>query len=139
MRVAAKAVVHSSNQIVTNADLTEPSPDVTDMFHAQVVDLKDIRRFGTFFANLSGGPVFTALRACCVAASTDLSTDRVDKGESRFASDSCVRYVTSAATMTRNCTPLLGGDRAAAGRSPDACSSGAPCEPRHTFQRRATT
>jgi hypothetical protein len=73
------------------------------MFHAQAIDLERNTGDGTFFTNLCREPMFTALRTRVGIASTDLSTARVDKRESPFASGSCVIYVKQLATMTRNC------------------------------------
>jgi hypothetical protein len=75
---------------------------MTGLFHAQLIDFKGYSRVGTFFTNLCRGLVFTGLRASCRCASTDLSTTRVDKPESPFASDSCVIYVMVMGGMTRN-------------------------------------
>ena len=95
--------MHSSNQFVTQGRFCAWLPIMTSVFHAQVIDLEKDSRVGTFFTNLCGELVFTALRVCCRRDSTDLSTVRVDKPQSPFASDSCVIYVMFEARMTRNC------------------------------------
>jgi hypothetical protein len=82
--------VHSSNPSVTRSGSLWFAADVTTMFHIQVIDLESNCFVGTFFTNLSKAPVFTGLRRRADIASTDLSTARVDKGESPFTSDSYV-------------------------------------------------
>ena|SRR5687768_7466870 len=105
-RVAHKSVVHSGNVAVTGADPGVWPGCITGLFHAQLFVLQGYSRVGTFFTNLCRGLVFTGLRASCRWASTDLSTTRVDKHESPFASDSCVIYVMVTRGMMRNFHPF---------------------------------
>ena len=53
--------------------------------------------------------MFAGLRASAGRDSTDLSTTRVDKPESPFASDSCVIYVMVIGRMARNFRPVPEG------------------------------
>ena len=102
--------MHSSNNTVTQAGFNGRRRQVTAVFHAQATDLKRNSGVGTFFTNLCRELVFTALRMRGARDSTDLSTTRVDKPESPFASDSCVTYVMFEARMRRNCEAPRTGD-----------------------------
>ncbi|WP_161786973.1 hypothetical protein, partial [Lysobacter dokdonensis] len=91
-RVSPKSVVHSDNRTVTWRLAGTPRGHVATLFHAQAVDFVGFRTDGTFFTKVEVIRIFCRERCAGIAPCTDLSTDRVDKGESRYAAVTCTTY-----------------------------------------------
>jgi hypothetical protein len=78
--------VHSDNRIVTERPEHGRTAGVTSWFHAQVPDFAGKLRFGTFLANAVATRIFCLAGSSEITPCTDLSTDCVDKGETRYES-----------------------------------------------------
>jgi len=129
--------VHSSNAGITWLPTGPRRRYITGLFHAQLPDFTGYSRVGTFFTNLCRGLVFTGLRASDACDSTDLSTTRVDKPESPFASDSCVIYVMVTEGMARNFKPLPPVGSGAQSESGSGTTKRARCDGIFSSRRQA--
>jgi hypothetical protein len=98
-----KTVVHSSNGTVIELRKNPQEARITSMFHGQTIDFERDIRIGDFFTNLAAELIPASSRSPADTPCTDLSTSRVDKGEFSLSTVTCVRFVTAAAAMTRNC------------------------------------
>jgi hypothetical protein len=85
-RVPLKSVVHSDNNAVTTRRRAGVPARVASWFHAQAIEIVEVLAGGTFFTNAEVTRVFCLAGSAGIAPCTDLSTDRVDKDETRFVS-----------------------------------------------------
>ncbi|MBW3551796.1 MAG: hypothetical protein KY442_13745 [Proteobacteria bacterium] len=71
------------------------------MFHGQTIDYQGYIRLGAFFTNLAEGPTAAGLRSFAAVASTEISTDGVDKEKFSLQPVTCAAFVRAAAAMRR--------------------------------------
>jgi hypothetical protein len=89
----AKRVVHSGHRFVTGAIAGRRDDRISALFHMYLIDFKSKCVCGVFFTKMERKLVAGSFRRGARAPYTDLSTDDVDKSESRFITGTCVSFV----------------------------------------------
>jgi hypothetical protein len=89
----AKRVVHSGHGSVTGVRACRAANHISALFHIHVFDFIEKCSFGVFFTKMERRLVAGWFRRGAKPPCTDLSTDDVDKSESRFITGTCVIFV----------------------------------------------